>query len=181
MSVRLTIHWILSNQVPGSFYCSLSSLRYRNVVHQSVITKYILVCKPTHLITKISNPGKSFSVRTVSPNVLLNSISDCMIWQFQNYQINYFLITRADGTPEVDTPQKQKSKLFPGQLWQGVFCLVAMAHKTSQTITCCRMMQVAHHRKNPNNSPASNVDNSRTKPKRQLRCLSILSNPLSIL
>ena len=134
------------------------------------------MCKPTHLITKISNPGKSFPVRTVSPNFLLNSISDCMIWQFQNYQIDYFLITRADGTPEVDTPQKQKLKLFPlpGQLWQGVFCLVAMAQQTSQTITCCRMMQVAHHRKNPNNSPASNVDNSRTKPKRQLRRLSIL-------
>ena len=50
-----------------------------------------------------------------------------MIWQFQNYQINYFLKTTAEGTPEVDT--SQKSKLFPGQLWQEVFCLAAMARK----------------------------------------------------
>ena len=36
------------------------------------------------------------------------------------------------------------------------------------------MIQAAHHCKSHNNSPASDVDNSRTKPKRQLRRLSIL-------
>lgn len=152
---------------PRSLYCSLPSSRYTYVVHQFAITSLFRVHTyafdhKTHYSSQI------FLVRFLSPTFFLTSMA---FLKLSNQLISHnhsWCYTGCWYTLKIEAVSRRvltDKEYFAWFWWRS---------QTSQTITCHRITQVAHHYVSCKNSPASNVDNSRTKPKRQPRCLSIL-------